>query len=254
MPSPIIDIEGGDGNGKSTALDAVRVFFEERLEMSSFNVIDFEQAKHRWPTPNEIDPLEAMAAKILIVGEPTYVLTGAIIRALLETPTPEFKDPWYQARLYAQARLELVHDLVLPYLQNGGRRIVRSRGLLSSLAYQAPVIAKLESISLERAIRKVLALEGNGLSISRAAPDLCLLLDLPPEQAERRRTQRQAGELDYFERDRRFQEDLRQLYHNPIIQQPFMAQGTSFATIDTQGTKEETRARIFETLAKAYYP
>lgn len=254
MPSPIVDIEGGDGNGKSTALDAVRAFFEARFEMSSFNVIDFEQAKHRWPTPNEIDPLEAMAAKILIVGEPTYVLTGAIIRALLETPTPEFKDPWYQAKLYAQARLELVRDLVLPYLQNGGRRIIRSRGLLSSATYQAPAIAKLENISLANAVERVLALEGNHLSITRAAPDLCLLLDLPPEEAERRMTKGRDGGLDYFEGDRRLQSDLRRLYHDPIIQQPFIARGTSFATIDTRGTKEETRMQIFAVLTKAYYP
>lgn len=254
MPSPIIDIEGGDGNGKSTALKAVRDFFEGFLEADSCDVIGFEQKEGRWPTAAEIDPLESMHSKILVVGEPTYVRTGAAIRTLLHAPTNEFDDPWHQARLYAEARLELVRDLLLPYLQNGGRRIVRSRGLLSSMTYQAPVIAKLEGITLAQAVERVLALEGNHFSISRAAPDLCLLLDLPPDEAERRMSNGRTGGLDFFERDRRLQQDLRRLYHNPVIQQPFIARGTSFAAIDTRGTKEETREQIFKVLAKAYRP
>ncbi len=254
MPSPIIDIEGGDGNGKSTALDAVRIFFEEMLEAGSFDVIAFEQREGRWPTASEIDALESMYSTILIVGEPTYVRTGAMIRSLLHAPTHEFNDPWYQARLYAEARLELVRDLLLPHLQNGGRRIIRSRGLLSSLTYQAPVVAKLEDIPLAQAVSRVLALEGNRFSISRAAPDLCLLLDLPPDEAERRMAKGRSGGLDYFERDRGLQDNLRRLYHDPVIQQPFIAQGTRFAAIDTRGTKEETQARIFEVLAKTYCP
>lgn len=252
MPSPIIDIEGGDGNGKSTALHAVREYFEERLDAASFDVITFEQQHGHWPAWTEIDALGIAAAKILIVGEPTYINTGAEIRRALKAPTPEFDDPWFQAQRYAQDRQELMRGLILPYFSYGGRRVIRSRGLLSSLAYQVPQIAKRESLSLEVAVQRVMLLDGNSYSI-QFAPELCLLLDLPLEEASRRMHAGRSGELDHFERNVQLQRELRTFYHDPVIQAPFRDNGTQFATIDTSGSKEATREQIFQVL-RSFYP
>ncbi len=252
MPSPIVEIEGGDGNGKSTALQAVRAFLEEHLEVSSFDVIAFEQREGRWPTTTEIDPLDTMAAQVLLVGEPTYVGVGKTIREALKHSPKEFHDPWVQAQSYARDREELVTRVILPYLSRGGKQIVRSRGLLSSLAYQAPRIAVQDQTSLAEAVRRVMTLPGNRLSI-QYAPRLCLLLDLPPDEASRRMSASRGGVLDHFERDRALQQNLRQLYHHPAIQEPFREQGTTFVTIDTSGTKLETTARI-RTALRSFYP
>lgn len=252
MTAPIIDIEGGDGNGKSTALHAVRTFFEARLQLSSFDAIEFEKREGRRPQLLDIAHLGMVASKILITGEPTYVATGAKIRAALIEPPPEFNDPVHQAHLYAQDRREHLLELVIQYLSNGGPRIIRSRGLLSSLAYQAPRIALQEDLSLEAAVERVMVLDGNALSILYA-PELCLVLDLPSEEANRRMESGRTSGLDHFERDRQLQQELRQLYHDPVIQAPFRENGTQFAAIDTSGSKEATREQIFQVL-RSFYP
>jgi dTMP kinase len=126
--------------------------------------------------------VDALGEDALGVREPGGTAAGERVRAVLKDPDVEL-SPEAEALLFAAARAELVHEVILPALQDG-RVVVSDRFLDSSLAYQGGA----RGLGIEDVERV------NHFATRGLRPDLTFLLDLSPEDAAGR-----AGESDRFE-------------------------------------------------------
>ncbi|MGB7860336.1 MAG: dTMP kinase [Acidimicrobiia bacterium] len=101
--SKYVALEGGDGSGKSTVVEALK----RRLERDGQSV--------------------------LVVREPGGTVLGETVRGLLLDS--ESLDKWAEVFLFAAQRAELVNTVVKPALEEG-RWVISDRTYYSSIAYQ----------------------------------------------------------------------------------------------------------------------
>ena len=100
-----ITMEGPDGSGKSTQIEAIKSFFEERGE------------------------------NVVITREPGGTQISEKIRQLLLDRENAEMDPMAEALLYAASRAQLVSQVIKPALESG-TNVICDRFVDSSIAYQ----------------------------------------------------------------------------------------------------------------------
>ena len=100
-----ITMEGPDGSGKSTQIEAIKRFFEDRGE------------------------------NVVITREPGGTQISEKIRALLLDRDNVEMDPMAEALLYAASRAQLVAQVIKPALEEG-THVICDRFVDSSIAYQ----------------------------------------------------------------------------------------------------------------------
>lgn len=100
-----ITMEGPDGSGKSTQIEAIRKFFEDKGE------------------------------KVIITREPGGTQISEKIRNLLLDRENAGMDPVAEALLYAASRAQLVSQVIAPALEDG-THVICDRFIDSSIAYQ----------------------------------------------------------------------------------------------------------------------
>ena len=100
-----ITMEGPDGSGKSTQIEAIKQFFEERGE------------------------------RVVITREPGGTKISEKIRQLLLDRENAEMDPMAEALLYAASRAQLVAQVIKPALE-AGTNVICDRFVDSSIAYQ----------------------------------------------------------------------------------------------------------------------
>lgn len=100
-----ITMEGPDGSGKSTQIQAIKKFFEQRGE------------------------------KIIITREPGGTTISEKIRELLLDRANSEMDPMAEALLYAAGRAQHVAEVIKPALEQG-IHVICDRFVDSSIAYQ----------------------------------------------------------------------------------------------------------------------
>jgi dTMP kinase len=128
---------------------------------------------------------DALGDRALAVREPGGTDVGERVRDVLKDSSVAI-GPRAEALLFAAARAELVAEVIRPALEDG-KVVVSDRFLDSSLAYQGAA----RGLGLDE-VRRVNEFATGGL-----APDLTILLDLPPAAAGAR-----AGvEVDRFEEE-----------------------------------------------------
>ncbi len=244
----LIVIEGGDGVGKTNAVEAVieTIRHLSGTRLTVFDATKFEQAHKRAPT---IDDLfhEKVFPSILLIAEPTYAGIGANIRSKLRDGSSI--DQHELAYLYALNRDELYTHLVIPYLHNRGLWVVQSRGLLSSLTYQAPAIAQESGRALAEVRDALLRLPGNSLELLYAPNDL-FILQAPVGIAQKRLQKRlqNRNDLDAFDQNTALQEQVRDAMMNPVLLSPFFERHTRVHMIDVSNTSVFVRECIANTL------
>ena len=145
LPGVLITLEGCDGCGKSTQA----ALLCERLAACGL-------------------PVGTAAAPGAVIREPGGTPAGEAVRELL-LHGPADMAPWTEALLYAAARAELVHRVLLPALADG-RVLVLDRFVDSSLAYQG--------FARGLGVDEVLAVNEPGLR--GLMPNLTLVLDVDP--------------------------------------------------------------------------
>jgi dTMP kinase len=128
---------------------------------------------------------EALGEEALPVREPGGTAVGERVRQLLKDTSITI-GPAAEALLFAAARAELVAEVIRPALDDG-KVVISDRFLDSSLAYQGAA----RGLGTEH-VRRVNEFATGGL-----APDLTVLLDLPPEAA----AERAGVEVDRFEEE-----------------------------------------------------
>ncbi|MFA6099300.1 MAG: hypothetical protein WC750_00290 [Patescibacteria group bacterium] len=254
-------IEGIDGSGKSTVLNACRAWAEER-GVTFFNTIEFSEREGRLPSVEEMGQ-----ATGLITAEPTFCWVGKAIREEIIAKHENsdtrhvIRDPsepseishvtchesrytgWETAQAYALDRLVQFRRLIIPFLQGHPERIIfQDRGLGSSLAYQP-----LQDTTLTT--EQIITLPGNAQTLA-FAPNLLILIRTEAAAAMARlagRTEKQDG--DIFE-EPNFQQKLVQRYLSDDVLGPFKKAGTNIAEVDGNLGIDEVAAAVKELLSQ----
>lgn len=226
-----IQLDGIDGGGKSTLLNAARAWCDARCK-TVFDTVAFSKQEHRPPALEDIG-----TADVLFTAEPTHAWIGKAIRdELIRTGAP------YGARLAAQAfaldRAVQYQRLVTPFLTNRpDRMIIQDRGLVSSLAYQ-PLQSEIEKDAVPVTVKWLLSLDGNAVALE-TPPDAFVFLEVDPAVAQSRLNSRSHKVDNVRFEDPAFQTALAERYTRAETREPFERRGTRFVTINGGGTKDE---------------
>lgn len=160
-PGHFITFEGPEGCGKSTQIK----YIEECLQKKGLDV--------------------------LLLREPGGTAIGESIRHLLQhDKDADNMCPETELLLFAASRAQLVREIINPALQ-AGKIVLCDRFLDSTTVYQG--IARNISTATVSAI--------NAFAVGSTLPDTTILIDLEPEESQRRIQSRAPGEQDRIERE-----------------------------------------------------
>jgi dTMP kinase len=134
------------------------------------------------------DDLRARGENVLVTREPGGTPLGDRIRQIWLDPASGGIDPLAEALLVSAARAQHVAEVIAPAAR-AGVTILCDRYFDATIAYQG----------FGRGLDVEMLLELSQLATSRIAPDLTLLLDIPPEVSQARVAAR--GGADRFERE-----------------------------------------------------
>lgn len=227
-----IVLEGGDGAGKDT------------------------QARNLWQR------LGREHVPSLFAEEPGGTLLGKLLRGWLTMPHQEQDVPSYLQRilsdpavqdselpqlvlhsltpraellLFVLARAQLVEEVLRPALAQG-KVVVCSRYAPSTVAYQG----------YGQGLDIALVHEANRVATGGLAPDLAVLLDMPPEQGLARKRRRRAGAPDHFEdRELAFHRRVRQGYLEMAAADP-----AHWLVLDATQHRERTHEAIWSRVTR----
>jgi len=208
-PGLFISFEGLDGAGKSTQASALAV------------------------------ALRAEGHEVVTLREPGDTVLGELARAFVlqrQLVTP--LDPWAEALLFVAARVQALHEVVLPALERGAV-VIADRYADSTLAYQGGGRG-LDLGALGRLHRD---------ACDDVWPDLTILLDLPTEIAEGRR---RASELP-FDRMERAPEEFWTAVSD-CFRALAAANPGRIVTVDASGPAVRISQRIWEAVAPRLAP
>ena len=138
-----------------------------------------------------------------------------------------------EALLYASARVQLLKEVVKPKL-DAGELVLCDRYIDSSLAYQGYA----RGLGVEF-VEKI-----NDYAIKNFMPDYTIFLNLPPEQAFKRK-----GGVDKNDRLELSGMDFHNKVYNGYVELS-KKYASRFIVIDASGTKEQTHAKIISALTE----
>lgn len=171
--------------------------------------------------------LEASGVPHHVVREPGGTPLGEAIREIVLTRPDLSVGPASELLLMLAARAALVREVIRPALE-AGNVVVGDRFALSTLAYQGHA----RGLEPER-VRAAIDFATGGLR-----PDLCLVLDLPLDEAAGRR-RRGSARPDRIESEgEAFRRKVREAYLALSETEP------GVELIDARGTPAEVHARI----------
>jgi dTMP kinase len=163
----------------------------------------------------------------VVVREPGGTPLGEAIREVVLARTDLAVGPASELLLMLAARAALVREVIRPALE-AGKLVLADRFALSTLAYQA-YARGLDPGDVRAAI---------GFATGGLSPDLCVVLDLPLEDAAARR-KADGGRPDRIEREgQAFRHKVRDAYLALSETEP------GVELLDARGTPEEVHARI----------
>jgi dTMP kinase len=186
------------------------------------------------------DRLRAARAPVRTTREPSDGPMGTVVRQVLtgRIIVPGGRAPGWatMALLFAADRMDHVESEIEPFVAEGGV-MLSDRYDASSLAYQS-VSSGAESREAVEWIR----------SLNRYArrPDLTLVLDLLPDVAAERRTQR--GEAAQLYEQNEVQRALAVFYKDLARHMP----NDRIVIVDAQGTVDEVHTRVWQAYQKAF--
>ncbi|MEN0110546.1 MAG: dTMP kinase [Planctomycetota bacterium] len=173
-----------------------------------------------------VEWLRGRGGEVTTCRDPGSTPLGESLRELLlHSGDDRPIGPRAEMLLYMASRAQLVDQVIRPALERGDA-VVSDRYLIANLAYQA------HAGGLERD-----TVAGVGaVAIDGVAPDLTIVLDLDPTEADRRRT----GEPDRMERrDGEYRTRIRAGFLEEARRDP-----SRVVVIDAGGSPEEVHAAI----------
>lgn len=181
------------------------------------------------------DHLKAGGAKVVVTREPGGTEGAEAVRALLVDGAVDRWDAVSEALLHSAARRAHLTDLVWPAL-DAGAWVISDRFADSTMAYQG------YAMGLGRPAIETLS----RLVCEDFAPDLTIVLDLPPDQGLSRATAR--GGADRYERmDKAFHQALRGAFLDIAAREPERCAVVD-ATQPVEAVAEAVRKTVAERL------
>ncbi len=172
---------------------------------------------------------EKMGFEVAFVRDPGSTRLSEEIRALLLDPKNSDMARECELLLYEAARAQLVAEVIKPALRRGAW-VIADRFFDSTTAYQGG----------GRAIDAAFIKGANELGSLGVVPDLTFILDLPVEEAARRRGE----DSDRIELEGgSFAETVREAYLALAE-----AEGKRVCVIDASGSEDDTFAQVVEVL------
>ena len=177
--------------------------------------------------------LDALGIKYTLVREPGGTRVSERIREIILDGELSDMTARCEALLYAASREQLINEVIAPRLSRG-ELVLCDRYIDSSFAYQGHA----RGLGFEF-VEKI-----NSLAVREFIPDLTLFLDLDPERAFKRKGGADAGDrleitgLGFHKKVYEGYLELCGRYPDRIV------------SVDAGGTREETHARIMETLKR----
>ena len=220
-------IDGLDGSGKGTALDALQDWAVKKGR----KVLDLRAYWKKHGTyPQSIKKYD-----VIISAEPTYVSHGKIIREELINKKKVHTGKEI-ADAFAKDREELYNKIIVPALQSE-KWVFQERGIVTSLVYQP-----LQGVSL----KKVKTLRGN-MQALQCAPDLLVILKIKPETTMKRLAMRKKQDNAIFE-NLAFQKKIANIYESKWLKKLFEKQGSQvvYLSTDAPASPKDTKKRIVE--------
>ena len=225
-------VDGPDGAGKGTAVDAVR----EHCEKQGKKVFDLREY---WKETNKIPEAEELAEyEVIISSEPTHSGIGKVLREEIIAKGERKYSGTSTAYAFSLDREVLYKKLLLPLLK-AGKHVIQERGVITSIVYQ-PV--QLEKISL----REIINMPGNRLCLKNA-PNLLIIAKAEPETVMKRIRFREKNDNAIFE-ELFFQRKIITRYESEWLKKLFEQQGSKVMFLDTNepSTKEDTQRKAVE--------
>ena len=197
-----ITIEGCDGVGKTFQTNLLKQYCKE----------------------NGID-------NVVFTREPGGSYIAEQIRDIILDAKNSGMDDMCEAFLYASSRIQHLHDIVKPALEQG-KVVFCDRFVHSSYAYQG--------VGRGLGYEKIKSL--NELAVGEYMPEFTIFLDLSPEKAFERKGG--ADKTDRLENvDNSFHVKVYQGYKRVIAENP-----EKFVVIDASGTVEQTQQKLRDVL------
>ena len=211
-----IMLDGIDGSGKSTILDA----WKKEIAAQGNGIFDL---KNYWQTTGRYPELSEMRAYDFVFScEPTYTGVGRVIRD--ELVKHEDYPPQAIAHAFSLDRLVLYHKIIVPLLQQG-KCVIQDRGVSSSLAYQS---AQHDELTFD-----ILAgLPGNSLALENR-PDYLILAELSAEEAIERLSRRTGKQDEAIFEKLEFMKRLEAQYSDERFRNLFIDRGTRIMELPT---------------------
>ncbi|MFA6447183.1 MAG: hypothetical protein WCW31_02895 [Patescibacteria group bacterium] len=246
-------VEGIDGSGKSTVLNACRDWAKSLGKQNFFDVVAFSQEHHRLPEMDEIGD-----ADVLLTAEPGFCWTGSAIRDEIiakrdsrhvtrdtkdesQVTNHESQEPRYSGLETAEAfsldRLVLFRKIIIPFLQgHPDRMIFQDRGLGSTLAYQP-----LQDVSLSTEL--LVKLSGNAQTLA-FNPTLLILIRTEAAAAMARLANRTDKKDDHIFEVPDFQQKLAIRFLSDDVLGPFKQAGTIVSEVDGNSGIEQVATAV----------
>ena len=230
-----IVVEGQDGSGKSTIVQGVEKQLKQQgkqvLNLKEYSQTHQAQGSSGFPSLQELSQYD-----VVVIAEPTHSTTGRYIRdVLINKDKPHSEEEI--AKAFAEDRLQLFKEVVLPALEHG-IHFIQDRSVISTICYQ--ILANPEQTDIFEAEHPYVLLEGNQLEIQQT-PDLIIVPFLNAETGMARTKQRD-NEDDAKYENVEFQKKLASFYGDEkIYQQIYDRQDLNIIFINT-GEYNETEA------------
>lgn len=174
-----------------------------------------------------------VGANVVFTREPGGSDIAEQIRRIILNSENSAMDDMCEAFLYAAARIQHLHDIVKPAL-NEGKIVFCDRFVHSSYVYQG--------IARGLGLQNIVAL--NNIAVGDYMPEFTIFLDLSPEKAFERK-----GGADQNDRmemvDFSFHDKVYNGYKQLIAEHP-----ENFEVIDASGTKQQTQEKLRAVLRK----
>lgn len=225
-------VDGPDGAGKGTAVDAIREHCKKQGK-KVFDLREYWKDNNRIPKASELEEYD-----IIISSEPTHSGIGKVLREEIIAKGERKYSGTSTAHAFALDREVLYKKLIMPLLK-AGKHIIQERGVVTSIVYQ-PV--QLEKISL----RDIINIPGNRLCLKNS-PDLLIIAKAEPETVMKRLKFREKNDNAIFE-ELFFQRKISTRYESEWLKKLFEQHGSKVIYLDTNepSTKEDTQKRAVE--------
>ncbi len=209
-------IDGIEGGGKSTIVEAWKQYLEEQ-NFSVFDLKKYLLENNRYPNYEEIRPYN-----FILSAEPTYTGIGKVIREELIKNGTSYADEAI-AQAYSLDRLILYTKIILPALKDN-KHIIQDRGVSTSLCYQ--------SLNGNLSLDWLSTLPGNALALEHR-PDYLCIIEMSPETAQQRLATRYEKQDDVIFDKLDFQQKAMSTYLSTEYQKLFQNRGTKIELLNT---------------------